>query len=209
MTTRRRAAPRRAPPEIRSRRSLRTVVTPSRGSAVPGAMTVVEVASRRGRRSHENRSVPHAGEGAGGKGKSSAASAGFALPSAIFLLVILALLGAFMASIAVWQHKGTADDVQGTRALLAARAGADWGLHRVTQAATCAGGTFVPPGAALADFTVTVACSATTATEAGTGVTVYLITATACNQPSGGNCPNTTSPGAYYVERQWSAAVSQ
>ncbi len=129
-------------------------------------MAAVAVASRRGRRSHENRSVPHPGKGTGGKGKSSAASAGFALPSAIFLLVILALLGAFMASIAVWQHKGTADDVQGTRALLAA-------------------------------------------TEAGTGVTVYLITATACNQPSGGNCPNTTSPGAYYVERQWSAAVSQ
>ncbi len=136
-------------------------------------------------------------------------SAGFALPTAIFLLVVLALLGAFMAFIATWQHKGTADDVQGTRALQAARAGVEWGLHRITQSASCAGGSFVPPGTALADFTVTVTCSSATATEAGTGVTVYQVTATACNQPSGGNCPNTADPGAYYIERQWSAALTQ
>ncbi len=50
----------------------------------------------------------------------------------------------------------------------------------------------------------------TTATEAGTGVTVYLITATACNQPTAivpSQCPNTFNPRSSYIERRVSASL--
>ncbi len=141
--------------------------------------------------------------------RTAGAEAGFALPSAIFLLVILALLGAFMAAVASWQHKASADDVQGTRALLAARAGVEWGLHRVAQSGSCAASsTFGFPGSVLSDFTVTVNCTSSAATEAGTAVTVYSLTATACNQPSGGVCPNISAPGTFYIERVWAATLT-
>jgi hypothetical protein len=60
----------------------------------------------------------------------------------------------------------------------------------------------------LADFTVTVACSSVQFSEitAATG-RVYVLTATACNQPTGGNCPGTL--GQRYVERQLQATVGR
>ena len=59
------------------------------------------------------------------------ASDGFVLPSAIFLLVILAALAAFMVTISTTQSTTSAQDVQGARAYHAARAGLEWGLYQV------------------------------------------------------------------------------
>ena len=56
---------------------------------------------------------------------------GFVLPSAIFLLVVLAALAAFLVSIAQRQSKISALDLQGARAYQAARAGVEWGLYQV------------------------------------------------------------------------------
>jgi MSHA biogenesis protein MshP len=60
------------------------------------------------------------------------ASGGFATIVALFLLVVLAALGAFMVSISTSQQVGSAQDIQGTRAYWAARAGLEWGIGSLT-----------------------------------------------------------------------------
>lgn len=129
---------------------------------------------------------------------------GFAILSAIFILVVLAALGAFILSVSSSQQIGSALDVQGARAYQAARAGIEWGLFRQLQQGNCAAATsFVPPAATLAGFTVTVTCVATV--DANGGPTVHALTSTACSEPNGGACPNTVNPGSMYVERRLEA----
>jgi MSHA biogenesis protein MshP len=130
--------------------------------------------------------------------KSRVFQAGFALPTAIFLLVLLAALGAFALTISASQHTGAALDVQGERAYQAARAGIEWGLFQSARNGSCATATLTFAGTTLAAFTTTVSCSTSSVNEGGVAVSVDQITATACNQPS---CPN-AAPGANYVERQ-------
>lgn len=126
---------------------------------------------------------------------------GFALPSAIFLLVVLAMLGVAVMHVSTTQHVGSALDVEGARAYQAARAGIEWGLYRKLREGSCdAQSSFTPAAATLQGFTVTITCA--DFPDANGGPTVTLITATACNQPSGGACPNTTNPDTGYVERR-------
>jgi len=130
---------------------------------------------------------------------------GFAIVTAIFILVVLAALGAFILNVSTNQHIGSALDVQGARAYQAARAGIEWGLYQELQLASCAASaTFTPTAVTLSSYTVTVTCAATA--DASGGPTSYIIQATACNQPSGGLCPNTTTPGDLYVERRLTVA---
>ncbi len=147
---------------------------------------------------------------------------GFAILSAIFILVVLAALGAFILSISSQQQIGSALDVQGVRAYQAARAGIEWGLYQVqstvaynfsygtpivavgsanpnSRACPASPTSFVPSATTLAGFTVTVTCTATV--DGSGGPTVYAITATACNDAT---CPNTTNPGNLYIERRLS-----
>lgn len=130
---------------------------------------------------------------------------GFALPTAIFLLVILAGLGAFILTVSTSQQMGSALDAQGARAYQAARAGIEWGLFQSLRNGSCAAGNLTFPGTALSDFTATVACNPTTSTELVDSVTLHSITATACNQPP---CPN-GAPGTNYVERQLTVVLSR
>lgn len=128
---------------------------------------------------------------------------GFAIVSAIFILVVLAALGAFMLSVSSSQQIASALDVQGARAYQAARVGIEWGLYRQLQASSCSASTsFVPAAATLSGFTITVTCAATADPGGAGGPTVYSLTSTACNQPDGVTCPNTANPGAFYVERR-------
>ena len=130
---------------------------------------------------------------------------GFALPSAIFLLVILAALGAFVLSVSTSQHMGAALDVQGARAYQAARAGIEWGLFQSARNGTCGSTTLTFAGTSLAEFTTSVSCAPYSANEAGATVNVDQVTATACNQPP---CPS-ASPGANYVERQLTVTIER
>ncbi|WP_145842213.1 hypothetical protein [Denitratisoma sp. DHT3] len=114
--------------------------------------------------------------------------AGFTLVSAIFILVVLAGLGAAILMVSSNQQLGSALDVQGTRAYQAARAGIEWGVYQVNSVAaydfghacpasdtfsmcsnrrSCenAAGTFKPSAPSLASYTVTVTC--TTPTPSG------------------------------------------
>ncbi|MGV3741837.1 MAG: pilus assembly PilX family protein [Burkholderiaceae bacterium] len=129
---------------------------------------------------------------------------GFSLISAIFLLVVLAGLGAAMLTISGAQQTGSALDIEGARAYQAARAGIEWGVHRVVNApAACFGNaSFKPQAPTLASFTITVTCGRIETS----GIVVFQIQSTACNQPVGGICPG-VGGNTYYVERQLQATV--
>ena len=135
---------------------------------------------------------------------------GFSIITAIFLIVVLAALGAFAVSMFRVQQTTAAFDELGTRGYQAAQAGIEWGAWQVLIGpGTCAAatGSLALPGS-LSSFTVTVACASMVHTEAGNTVTIYQLTATACNQPAGGACPN-PAPGPDYVERQVQGAVER
>lgn len=128
---------------------------------------------------------------------------GFSLVSAIFLLIVLAGLGAAIVNISTTQHTSSALDVQGTRAYQAARAGIEWGLYRQLREGDCDAETsFTPPAPTLGVFKVTVRCDSLSDPNTNPPVITYRIESTACNQPgAGGHCPGTAG-GTYYVERQ-------
>ncbi|SIR64352.1 MSHA biogenesis protein MshP [Janthinobacterium sp. TND4EL3] len=134
---------------------------------------------------------------------------GFSLVTAIFLLVVLAGLGAAMVNVFTLQQVESALDVQGVRAEQAARAGLEWGVYRQLIDGNCAPSTSfaLPAGTSLSSFSVSVQCA--TATGPGT-LTSWTITATACNQPAGAEpfCPH---PGNNpdYVQRRLQAVLSQ
>ena len=56
---------------------------------------------------------------------------GFLLPAAIFIVVILAALGAYALNITSVQQNTSLQDTQGTRAYQAARAGVEWAAYQV------------------------------------------------------------------------------
>ena len=143
---------------------------------------------------------------------------GFTIVTAIFLLVVLAMLGAFMLSVSGLQQSSSVLDVQGVRAYQAARAGVEWGAFQVLDPNNAIGTPALPTcpasptqltlSGSLSPFTVTVTCSATSTTEGNRNVATYLIVATACNQPSAGSCPNAT-PSSGYLERQVQATLAK
>jgi MSHA biogenesis protein MshP len=131
---------------------------------------------------------------------------GFALVSAIFILVALAALGGFIATVSSAQHIGSALDLNGARAYQAARAGTEWGAAGAIASA-CAASTSIGTVNTVA---VTVTCTTLAtgnAVEAGLG-SIYQITAIACNQPAAGVCPGVASD-ANYVERRLTAVVER
>lgn len=62
---------------------------------------------------------------------------GFAAIAAIFIVVVLAGLSAFMVSISNSQQISSANDYKGTSAYLAARAGAEWQIDRLKSNPVC------------------------------------------------------------------------
>lgn len=131
---------------------------------------------------------------------------GFSVVAAIFLVVVLAALGAFMVSLSTTQHSSSALDLQGSRAYQAARAGLEWGAWQALKNAAgyaCTTGTSTDTlsfTGDLADFTTTVACSSSTFDEAGNTVRVYSFTISARTGTSG---------SLYYVERVLTGQVAR
>ena len=126
---------------------------------------------------------------------------GFAMVSAVFLVVVLALLGAMIVSLSTTQQVGSVRDLFGSQAYFAARTGIDWGVYRALQASSCAGSTTLPAlSGSAASFIVQVSCTSYAGgDEAGTNVTVYQITSTARRGTFG---------SLDYAERQLQAVVS-
>jgi MSHA biogenesis protein MshP len=136
----------------------------------------------------------------------------------LFILVVLAALGAALVNIGVRQQMGSAAEIDAARALQAARAGLEWAAFQVLRnpaPPAAAPGCFAPTSfgaAGLASFTITVSCTRTpasgTVNDGATALAFYQLVANACNAPSGGACPATGTPRSTYVERQltWTLA---
>ncbi len=128
---------------------------------------------------------------------------GFAMVSAIFLMVVLALLGGLMLSLSNSQQISSVRDLLGTRAYYAARAGIEWGAYQALRASgSCSPAAIPMPNAVAATgFAVQVVCVASpTYYEGSDSVRLYQITATA----------SAGAPGAHdHAERQLQATVSR
>lgn len=129
---------------------------------------------------------------------------GFAAIVAVFVLVVLAGLAVVLVTIFGAQQRGQAFDALGIQAYRSAKAGIEFGAYQAQRNGSCTATSFALAGA-LSRFSVQVACTSTVHTEAvaGNAITVYQITATACNRPS---CPGTAD--ASYVERQLRVTVA-
>lgn len=129
---------------------------------------------------------------------------GFSLVTAIFLLVVLAGLGAVMVTFSTAQNQSLAMDVLGSRAYQAAHAGIEWAAYNIAinpgvpGATTFVPGTGTALGGNLAPFNVSVSYDANAFNDATTSggavgsVWMYTVTATATFGTAG--TPN-------YVER--------
>ncbi|MFZ2725191.1 MAG: PilX N-terminal domain-containing pilus assembly protein [Methylococcaceae bacterium] len=127
---------------------------------------------------------------------------GFSLMSAIFLLVVISALGLFAVTVSTSQQQNAANDVLGSRAYQAAKAGLEAAVYQLSKGgATCATlVTPVMPSGQLSGFTITLTCNSTAYTDGTTGF-VYQVTSTA--KTTGGVV---ASP--YYVERQVSMMLA-
>jgi len=133
---------------------------------------------------------------------------GFALPAAIFLLVVLGGLAGWLMQLTTATLAQESLGIEGERAYQAAQAGVEAGIYAARVNGSCAAQTLAFPGQ-LSRFTASVACAATAADEGGQAVTLYQITSVACNQPAGGACPNAAPTLPEYAERQVEATVEQ
>lgn len=115
---------------------------------------------------------------------------GFSVISAIFLLVVLSALAAFIVNISSGQHVAAAADIRGASAYQAARAGVEWGAYQVLEpnGAVTAGllacpatTTFTP----FAGFSTTVSCVSSNHSENGNSIGVYKFRSTATAGTSG------------------------
>jgi MSHA biogenesis protein MshP len=163
-------------------------------------------------------------ESPGGPGVIRRLQRGFSAITAIFLLVVLAALGAFMLTISGTQHVSSALDVEGVRVYQAARAGAEWAAYHVLDPNSAPGPTCGPSHAlascptspthlsslagSLSSYAVSVQCTEATTTEGNRDIRVYEIVATACNKPTLGSCLATTATTGY-VERKITARLSK
>ena len=103
---------------------------------------------------------------------------GFVLPTAIFLLVVMATLAAVMVRISVAGQTMAVQDVQNVRALQAARVGIEAGLYAVHRNNNCPGGT-LSNLTGLNGFSVSWSCTQTAFTENGVSKQLWQITSTA------------------------------
>jgi MSHA biogenesis protein MshP len=122
---------------------------------------------------------------------------GFAAVAAIFLVVVLASMGAFMVSISNSQQISSAQDVQGTRAYWAARGGLEWGVAKANALLACPTS---PTVLTLDGFNVAITCSTSSFSEGGKTVTILGLSALA----SSGTLGTLT-----YVERSVSAGLEK
>lgn len=134
---------------------------------------------------------------------------GVSLVAAIFLLLLFAALAALMANQMSTANVTSAQDVQGSRAYLAAQAGVEWGVFSLDTGDAAAVLPACFADAALNQipgFAVGVTCERFPAmplafTEGGRTLAVYRITATA-------SVPGAALPPVA-VERQVSATVAK
>jgi MSHA biogenesis protein MshP len=95
------------------------------------------------------------------------------LVAAVFLIVVVAALGAFAIRVGSGQQQTVNLALLSGRALAAANSGIEWGTYEALTNDNCGNTTLNLTQAALSGFTVVVTCTSTVYTEG----TSYLITA--------------------------------
>ena len=132
--------------------------------------------------------------------------AGVGLVTAIFLLVVLAGLGAASVTLFTSQQASSNLDLEGAKAYQAARAGLEWGLYEQLRQGRCVGNTSFgfPATSVLGSFRVTVSCHAIDDLKNvdGDAVMRWRIAAVACNQPVAGACGQQAPNHPDYVQRR-------
>ncbi len=139
-------------------------------------------------------------------------ASGFVLPAAVFLLVVLGGLAAWMMQLTTATLAQEDLEIQGARAYQAAQAGLEAGISIAAALPAAADCTTVKQTITfvtgqLTDFTASVTCLAYTANEGGTIANFFQIASVACNQPTSGVCPNPTPTLGEYAERKMQATV--
>jgi MSHA biogenesis protein MshP len=108
-----------------------------------------------------------------------AAQRGFSLVSAIFLLVVLAALGAFAVRINVLQQQTVTASLRADQAFQAARSGIAWAAYRALNGGTCASATLNLTEGGTLGFRVSVQCSQTVHVEGAVTMNVFVLDARA------------------------------
>jgi MSHA biogenesis protein MshP len=97
---------------------------------------------------------------------------GFAAIAAIFLVVILAALGAFMLTFSNTQQLTLAQDVRGTRAYWAARAALEWAVVALPATpALCTAPVAAPP-TPIEGFVIAIDCASASYADTGAATAV-------------------------------------
>ena len=129
---------------------------------------------------------------------------GVSILSAIFMLLLFGALAAYMVSFTGTAQVTSAQDIQGSRAYLAAEAGLEWGLYHVMQSGGCPAGSMPQ----LGEFATAVSCEVTPSgstahfNEAGYEFRIYRLTSRASTAGA--------SPGSpAFVEREVRATVER
>jgi MSHA biogenesis protein MshP len=100
---------------------------------------------------------------------------GFALMSAIFLLVVLGSLGAYAVRMGSVQQHTVDLALLSARAFHAARTGVEWGAHQAVNLGLCGATTLNLTEGGTTGFRVDVNCAQTAHIEAGNAIQVYVI----------------------------------
>ena len=101
---------------------------------------------------------------------------GITLIGAIFVLIIVSLLGTYLVNIYGVQQKTSVLALQTARAYQTANAGIEWGIDRIVNSNSCNANISLTP--TINNFTVTVTCQLLgNYSENTTTKNVYLITA--------------------------------
>lgn len=134
---------------------------------------------------------------------------GFAAIAAIFLVVVLAAMGAFMVTFSNTQQLTSAQDLQGSRAYWAARAGLEWAIGAVVPQASamaaCPASPQTLPAVGTFDggFTVVVTCTLSSFNEAAAAANVKIFQFTAVARSAG------AIGSVGYVERSLTASLEK
>ncbi len=151
----------------------------------------------------------------------SRSARGFLIIAAVFLLVVLAGLLAYLLTVSTTSQTASVADLNSARAYQAARAGLEVAAFQVLSpppptAPPCPAPQNIAFTGNLAGYTATVTCTSSPAiAEGGGSVTAYKLVSNGCNETVLGACPNsttivvstTTSP--FYAERELSLTLTR
>lgn len=114
--------------------------------------------------------------------KSGNRQAGFSAITAVVLIVLFALLGAYMATVTGVQSLTTTLSSRADQAWFAANSGAEWAIRDVLVNGNCAGADGASlniSGGSGPDFSVDISCDAVSVTEGPDTYNIYQLLASA------------------------------